>query len=438
MAEPKRGGVSLHTKILLGLILGAASGMIADYCVKQGYLEAADLKWVNEKVMTPVGTIFLNMLLMTVIPLVFCSLSVGVAQLGDLGKLGRIGAKTFGYFILTMTIATAIGLFLVNTIRPGDYVSDEGKARLKREYQAEAKEKEKTATAEGFGIHTFVNIVPRNPIDAARKMDMLAIIFFALLVGAGLTQIDPEKARPIVRGLDGFSDLMVFIIGLAMKLAPYGVFAFLFRVSSTLGLDVVRLLGMYVFTVLLGLAIHFFIGFSVLIVVFSRMNPWEFFKKVRAVIITAFSTSSSNATLPTSIKVSKEELGVPPQIAGFVLPLGATMNMNGTALFEGVTVVFLAQAFGVPLDFGQQLTVIVLSVLMAIGAAGVPGGSIPLLMIILATVGVEPSNIAIILGVDRILDMCRTTLNVVGDITCATFITRSEGLPFTPKPDASA
>lgn len=424
--------MSLHNKILLGLILGAACGILA-----KAYADPHRLQAVNKFVMKPVGDVFLNMLLMTVIPLVFSSLAVGVAQLGDLGRLGRIGLKTFGYFVLTMALATIIGMTLVNTIRPGDYVSQEGRDSLKVQYQDEAKKKQAIAEQEPFGINTFVNIVPRNPIKSAVEMDMLAVIFFALLVGAGLTLIDRERSKVIVTSLEGLNDLMVFIIGLAMRLAPYGVFAFLFRVSSTLGVDVVRLLGMYVFVVLLGLAIHFFVSFPVLIIVFSRMNPLTYARKVRAIIITAFSTSSSNATLPTSIKVSREELGVPSQIAGFVLPLGATMNMNGTALFEGVTVVFLAQAFGVPLDLVQQLIVIALSVLMAIGAAGVPGGSIPLLMIILATVGVAPENIAIILGVDRILDMCRTTLNVVGDVTCATFIARSEGLPLTPKGDSS-
>jgi DAACS family dicarboxylate/amino acid:cation (Na+ or H+) symporter len=250
----------------------------------------------------------------------------------------------------------------------------------------------------------------------------------------GLTRLGPERSAPIIQLFESINELMVFIISLAMKIAPFGVFAFLFRVSSTLGLDVIRLLGMYVLVVLLGLAIQFFGSLSLLVLFLSRINPLVFFRKTWTVIVTAFSTSSSNATLPTSIKVTQEELGVPSKIAGFVLPLGATMNMNGTALFEGVTVVFLAQAFGVPLGLGEQLIVVVMSVLMAVGAAGVPGGSLPLLMIILATVGVEPQNLALIIGVDRILDMSRTTLNVIGDITCATFIARSEGYTLATDP----
>jgi DAACS family dicarboxylate/amino acid:cation (Na+ or H+) symporter len=434
MSESPKRGISLHTWILFGLILGAACGVLA-----KAYMDEEVLAWLNVNVMKPVGDVFLNMLLMTVVPLVFASLSSGVAQLGDLGKLGRIGAKVIGYFVLSMSIATVIGLVLVNSLRPGDYVSPKGREDLAKQYRKESEQRQETAAS--FGVHTFVNIVPRNPIESAARFppDMLAVIFFALLFGAGLTRINPDRASGLLRGLEGITDIMVFIIGLAMRIAPFGVFAFLFRVSSTLGVDVVRLLGMYVFTVLLGLAIHFFVGFSALIWTFSRMNPLFFFGKVRAVIVTAFSTSSSSATLPTSIKVTEEQLGVPPKIAGFVLPLGATMNMNGTALFEGVTVVFLAQATGVELHLGQQLIVIAMSVLMAIGAAGVPGGSLPLLMIIMATVGVKPENIAIILGVDRILDMCRTTLNVVGDVTCATFIARSEGTSLPGQlPDAES
>jgi DAACS family dicarboxylate/amino acid:cation (Na+ or H+) symporter len=383
-------------------------------------------------VMEPVGRVFLNMLLLTVVPLVFASLATGVAQLGDLGKLGRIGVKTLGYFVMSMSLAVVIGLFLVNTIRPGDGLPAETRQRLVEEYSSEAAAK--GLKRADFGINTFVAIVPRNPIQAAADMDMLAVIFVALLVGAGLTRISPERARLLVQGLEGLNELMVFIIGLAMVLAPYGVFAFLFRATATFGFDLLRPLGLYVVVVLTGLALHMFGSFSILVRVFSGISPLEFFRRVRVVIATAFSTSSSNATLPTSIKVSEEDLGVPPQVAGFVLPLGATMNMNGTALFEGVTVVFLAQVYGVELTLTQQLIVVVLSVLTAIGAAGVPGGSLPLLIMVLTTVGVPAEGIAIILGVDRLLDMCRTTLNVIGDITCATYIARSEGFPLLTKP----
>jgi DAACS family dicarboxylate/amino acid:cation (Na+ or H+) symporter len=260
-------------------------------------------------------------------------------------------------------------------------------------------------------------------------MEMLGVIFFALLFGIGVTRLDAERSAVMMRWLDGLGEIMVFIIGLAMKLAPLGVFALIFTVTARFGIDLLRQLAVYVLIVLAGLAIQMFGTLSVLVRVLAGVNPLTFFSRVRNVIITAFSTSSSSATLPTSLKTAEEELGIPPQLAGFVLPLGATMNMNGTALFEGVTAVFLAQVFGVPLGLGEQAIVVVLSVLTAIGAAGVPGGSIPLLAMVLTSVGVPAEGIAIIIGVDRLLDMCRTTLNVIGDLAAATFVARSEGFP---------
>jgi DAACS family dicarboxylate/amino acid:cation (Na+ or H+) symporter len=451
--------MSLHNKILLGLVLGAVCGVAVNYFAGIGRgldeaqrrlvglamggsgeaaLQAVNwreptgvLKWLLTYVMEPVGQIFLRMLLLTVVPLVFASLAVGVAKLGAMGNLGRVGARTMVFFVGSMAVAVVIGLTLVNTIRPGEGLPEDTRRDLLGAYGGEAREKAKAGQESKFGVGTFINIVPRNPLQAMSSWppDMLAVIFFALLVGIGLTVINPDHARLIIQMLEGLNDLMVFIINLAMKLAPYGVFAFLFIATARFGFDILIQLGKYVFVVLLGLALHFFGVFSLLVRIFSGLNPLTFFHKVRAVIVTAFSTSSSSATLPTSLKVSQEELGVPAPIAGFVLPLGATMNMNGTALFEGVTVVFLAQVYGVPLDLADQAIVIVLAVLTAIGAAGVPGGSLPLLVIVLTAVGVPAEGLAIIIGVDRLLDMCRTTLNVVGDITCATYIARSEGFP---------
>jgi DAACS family dicarboxylate/amino acid:cation (Na+ or H+) symporter len=454
--QPQRG-MSLHTKILLGLVLGAVCGTAINLLAaprplfrpeERQLIDAvgggtahtavavADrpqphplvhrlLTWV----MDPLGQIYLRMLLMTVVPLVLASLAVGVAKLGDLRSLGRIGAKTMGYFVGSMAIAVVIGLTLVNVVQPGVGLPAGTRAELEKTFSGEARAREKTAEEHGFGVQTFVNIVPRNPIQAMSSWppDMLGVIFFALLVGIGISYLDPDRGRLILHVLEGVGDLMVFIIGLAMKLAPYGVFALIFSVTARFGFDLLVQLGSYVFVVLLGLGIHMFVAFPILIRTLSGLNPLWFFQRIRAVIITAFSTSSSSATLPTSLRTAEQELGVPAPIAGFVLPLGATMNMNGTALFEGVTVVFLAQVFGVPLGLSGQMIVIVLSVLMAVGAAGVPGGSIPLLVMVLSAVGVPPGGIAIIIGVDRLLDMCRTTLNVVGDITCATFIARSEG-----------
>ncbi len=411
--------MKLHTKIGLGLLLGALVGGLCNRF-------AADAPWllfVSDNVMYPVGQVFLRLLFMTVVPIVFTSIVVGVAGIGSMTVLGRLGARTIGFFALSTLMAATIGLTLVNTIRPGSGLPaatrDDLMARFSSSAQGLAQ-----AGATDFGISTFVNIVPKNPVAAAANMDMLALIFFALIFGAALTIIPKEKSDPVVKILDGIGEAVIAIINMAMKLAPYGVFALIFVITSQFGWEILQQLGMYVLVVMLGLTLHATVGVSFLVKVFGRMNPLRFWKAIEAPLITAFSTSSSMATLPTSIATAEKELEVQPKIAGFVLPLGATMNMNGTALFEGVTVLFLAQVFGVDLNFGQQMIVVVLSVLTAIGAAGVPGGSLPLMMLVMATVGVPPEGIAIVLGVDRILDMTRTTLNVAGDLSASVYIDR--------------
>jgi dicarboxylate/amino acid:cation (Na+ or H+) symporter, DAACS family len=435
MTEAKGRGPSLHTWILIGLVLGAIAGTSLNFAVKDTVRATGQLPpWVTAvltNVTDPVGKVFLRLLLMTVVPLVFASLALGVAQLGDLRRLGRIGAKTFAIFVGTMTLATVIGLTLVNTIRPGESLPQETREALLRQGAGE-----KLPEAAEFGVDMFVNIVPRNPLESAAKYppDMLGVIFFALLVGVGVTRLGEDHARLAMQVLQGINDVMVFIIGLAMRVAPFGVFALIFGTTTRFGIDLLVQLGVYVLIVLVGLAIQMFGTLSVLVRVLAGLSPLVFFRKVRAILITAFSTSSSNATLPTSIKVSEEELGVPPQIAGFVLPLGATMNMNGTALFEGVTVMFLAQVYGVEMGLGKQVIVVVLAVITAIGAAGVPGGSIPLLLTVLGTVGVPPQALGLILGVDRLLDMCRTTLNVIGDVATAAVVTKSEGFELLRPP----
>ncbi len=429
-AEDKKPGMPLHTKIFIGLLVGAAGGILCNTFFKGHPALLGFIKYASE----PVGRIFLNLLIMVVIPLVFASLSLGVAGIGNLKQLGRIGLRTMLYFLLVTAAAVTIGLVLVNTIRPGAALPEETKNGLMEAYGQQAAEMQGKAKETTFGIQTLVNIVPRNPFFAMSgkesnngNPDMLAVIFFALMVGVGLTLIKPERAQPLMRVLEAIYDVAVIIINLAMKLAPYGVAGLIFSVTARFGFDLLKALAWYVVTVLLGLLLHQFGVFSILVRIFVRMNPLTFFKKVETVMLTAFSTSSSNATLPTTIMITQQNLGVPAKITGFVLPLGATMNMNGTALFEGVTVLFLAQVFGVQLDFISQLIVVIMSVLTAVGAAGVPSGSIPLLIIVMQMVGVPGEGIALILGVDRVLDMCRTVLNVTGDVTCAAYIARSEG-----------
>ena len=418
-----------HTKIFLGLLIGAVAGVLCN-----NFLPGTPFLFAVQKYLSdPLGKIFLNMLIMMVVPLVFASLALGVTQMGDLKQLGRIGMRTFSYFLLVTTLAVMIGLVLVNTIRPGDYLSEDIKAEMMTTYSEQAAELKSAAGKNEFGIQTLVNFVPRNPIAAIARPnpDMLALIFVTMMVGIALTLIDKERAQPVIRLLEGINDITVKIIDIAMKLAPYGVAALIFSVTSRFGFDLLIALSMYVVTVLLGLTLHQFGAFAVLIRVFVKYNPVQFFKKIRTVMLTAISTSSSNATLPTTILVSQKNLGIPSKITGFVLPLGATMNMNGTAIFEGVTVLFLAQVFGVDLSLGMQTIVVIMSLLISVGSAGVPSGSIPLLVMVLGMVNVPAEGIAIILGVDRILDMCRTVVNVTGDITCAAYVARKEGAELT-------
>lgn len=420
--------MKLHTKILIGLIAGAVVGGAANAL----FPGAGWVAFIADNIAGPVGSVFLNLLFMTVVPIVFTSIVLGVAGIGDMKTLGRLGGRTMMYFALSTLIAATIGLVLVNTIEPGAGLDPEVRDGLMAEFSGDAGGLAASGPPE-FGVSTFVSIVPRNPVAAAADTDMLALIFFSLIFGVALTMIAPEKAKPVLDVLEGIGDAIIKIIDMAMALAPYGVFGLIFVITSQFGWGILASVSMYVVVVMVGLFLHAAVGISFLVRVFARMNPIRFWKSVTAPIVTAFSTSSSMATLPTSINTAEKELDVQPKVAGFVLPLGATMNMNGTSLFEGVTVLFLAQVFGVDLNIGQQIIVIVLAVLTAIGAAGVPGGSLPLMMLVMATVGVPPEGIAIVLGVDRILDMSRTTLNVCGDISASVYVDRidreMEGLP---------
>lgn len=418
-----------HTRILAGLLLGALVGCCVNALVVEPGLPPqipAWLRWINANIAEPLGQVFLRLLFVTVVPLVFASLAVGVAQIGSLGAVGRVGAKTIGYFLLTSTMAAVIGIVLVNLVEPGRGLPEETIAELQRTYGGDAAKRKKA----DFTVLEFVKqIIPSNPISAAANLEMLGIITFALLVGIGLTRLEPHKAELMKRLLESMGELMVTIIQLAMKLAPYGVFCLIFKTTSEFGFELLKLLGQYAAVVLVGLAIQGGLVLPLFVKLLTGINPLTFFTKIRASIVTAFSTSSSNATLPTNLRVAQTEFRAPIPIAGFVLPLGATMCMAGTALFEGVTVMFLAQVF-LPeaLTLSDQVIVVILCVLTAVGAAGVPGGSIPLLMLVLASIGVEPGAIALILGIDRILDMSRTTVNNIGDMSAVLIVAASEGM----------
>ncbi|MBF0406080.1 MAG: dicarboxylate/amino acid:cation symporter [Candidatus Riflebacteria bacterium] len=417
---------SNHVKMFLGFAIGGFLGIMANLFFGGN----PNLEFIIKNVAEPVGQIFLRTMIMVVIPMVFASLALGVAGFGDLKKLGRIGAKTFAMFMISTFMASIIGLLLVNTIKPGAGLSPELKERLMSTYKEDLKKNLDKADKVKFDISLFLNIIPKNPIKAAADGDMLAVIFFSLMLGIALTRIHRDKAQPFIAFLSALAESMIAIINIALKMAPVGVGALIFSVTARFGIDLIIKLIWYVMTVVSGLAIQLFVVYSVYLIFFVGYNPLHFFKTIEGILLTAFSTSSSNATLPTTLKVTEEELGIPNDICSFVLPLGSTVNMNGTALFEGVTVLFLAQVFGVELSLGSQIIVTFMAVLTAVGTAGVPGGSIPLMIMVLQMVGVPGEGIALILGVDRFLDMCRTTVNVAGDVVTAVAVARSEGVTF--------
>lgn len=447
--KPK--GMPLHTRILIGLAVGVVAGVIVNKIYGSDHARVA---WVVTNITEPIGTMFLRLLLMVVVPLVFSSLVVGVAGIGDVRKLGRVGLKTLAYTIIISGISVAIGLTLANTIKPGRRVDPATSAALQQRYGGDAAKrvedaKKASEANKDSALMTVVKtLIPSNPVASIAGIkpgeekqtdtpDMLHLMFFSVLLGIAATLIPTSVSGPLLRGLQALFEISAKIIDIIMKLAPYAVACLLFNNTARFGLDLLAALGWFVVTVLLGLSLHMFGVFSLSIYFLSRISPIEFFRRIKTVILTAFSTSSSNATLPTALRVSEENLGVPQEINSFVLTVGATANQNGTALYEGVTVLFLAQLAGLDLSLGQQLMVVYLAILGGIGTAGVPSGSIPFIIGVLVTIGVNPALIAIILGVDRILDMCRTTLNVTGDITAATYVARSEGYELLkPQPPA--
>ncbi len=437
----KPRGLALHTKILMGLLVGVIGGLAANRVLGG---DNANVAWTIANVTQPIGTLFLNLLLMIVVPLVFSSLVVGVAGIGDIRKLGRIGLKSFAYCLVISTISVAIGLGLANTIRPGERISPEIAAQLKEKFSsgaATATEAQKkaadSAKSDSPLMQAVKTIVPKNVFNSisGENPNMLHIMFFALIIGIAITLLPAPVSAPFVGVMESLFAITSKIIDIIMKFAPFAVACLLFNNIAVFGIELLSSLAWFVVTVLLGLGLHFFGVYSLSVWLLSKLSPLDFFRRVWTVIVTAFSTSSSNATLPTALRISEENLGVPKEINSFVLTVGATANQNGTALYEGVTVLFIAQLAGADLTFGVQLMVVYMAILGGIGTAGVPSGSIPFIIGILAMINIDPALIAIILGVDRILDMCRTTLNVVGDITAATFVARSEGYELLQTPE---
>ncbi len=388
------------------------------------------LRWLD-----PVGRLFLRLIKMVIVPLVFCSLLVGVASLKDLGKLGRMGGMTFGYFLATTAIAITLGLVAANAVRPGRYISPKDRDQLSRSYAAEAREKSEAKVKKGKGpIHDtaldqVVDMVPDVPLHAATRKTpaMLQVIVFALFMGIGFILVGPDKARAGLALFDSINEVMIKIVQLVMELAPFGVLALLAGVTGSAGASVLGALAAYSGVVLAALLVHGTVVYGLAVRFLSGFSLRSFYRGIRPAQLIAFSTSSSSATLPVSIRVAQEQLGVSGRAAGFVLPLGATINMDGTALYQGVAAVFIAQVFGMDLNLGQQLEVLFTATLASVGAAGVPGAGIFTLAMVLQSIGVPTAGIALILGVDRLLDMFRTAVNVTGDLSCTVFVARRAG-----------
>ena len=415
----------LHFWMFGGFAGGLATGLIA-YIFAGG---ASWIGWVAENVTGPIGQIFLRLLFMLVIPLLVSALIVGVAEMQQVRALRSVGLRTLVYTIFVSAISVAISLVVVNLLQPGAGVDPATAQALLASSGDNAKAIVETAGESKTGIQALIAIVPNNFIHAMSENDILAVMFFALMFGVGFLLTEPERTEVLKSGIEGVFEIAMKLIGLVIRMAPLAIFCFMFNLAALFGWDLIVRLSAYVGVVLLALSLQMFGVFPALLTILGRKNPFAFFRETQEASLMAFSTASSNATLPTSLRVADEKLKLPRPIARFVLTIGATANQNGTAMFEGVTVIFLAQFFSVELSLGQQLTVMLICILGGIGTAGVPAGSLPVIALILGTIGVPPEGIGLVLGVDRLLDMCRTTLNVVGDLVAAQVISARSGDP---------
>ncbi len=420
----------LHTKILISLAAGVVAGFIANFF---------GLEWLQSIFagIEPIGTAWIRMITMIVIPLVVASLLVGTASLGDIRKLGRIGGKTIFFYMSTTAVAVVIGLGLSNLVRPGAGVDPATRDALSSQFEGQASASMQLAAEKPSWVETLIEMIPRNPVQAAANMELLPLIFFTIMFGAALTLIEEEKKNAVLTFFDGVNQVSMVMIDWVMKLAPIAVFALIASIVAQFGFDLLQSLLIYAVTVVAGLLLHMGITYMGIVKFISKLSPWNFLKKANKAQLIAFSTSSSNATLPVTIETAEEDIGVSNEVASFVLPLGATINMDGTALYQAVAVMFIAQIYGIDLSLVDQATVVLTATLASIGAAGVPSAGIITLIIVLNAVGLGAhiqAGIALILGVDRILDMLRTAVNVTGDLTASTFIARTEGEEIVPRP----
>lgn len=431
--------IPLHIQIVLGLVLGLIFGWLS---IQFGWPTAFTVNWIK-----PIGTIFINSLKMIAVPLVLASLIVGVANLGDISKLSRIGGKTILIYLCTTVIAVTLGLLIANVFEPGKILPTATRDELMSLYQSDAGSKEETvAKVKQQGpLQPVIDIVPDNIFAATvDNTRMLQVVFFALIVGMALLKVPREKGEPVVRFFDGLNDVIIKVVEFIMLLAPYGVFALMASLMVELAGDnperafqLLKALGAYTACVLAGLALMVLVVYPTLFKIFTRMKYGRFFAGIRPAQLLAFTTSSSSATLPVTMRQVEEELGVSEEVSSFVLPLGATINMDGTSLYQSVAAVFIAQALGMGLSVTDQLMIVLTATLASIGSAGVPGAGLVMLIIVLESIGVPAAGIALIIAPDRILDMCRTVVNVTGDASVAMVVASTEGeTPGIPKPKA--
>jgi DAACS family dicarboxylate/amino acid:cation (Na+ or H+) symporter len=422
-AATKKRGLELQWQMLIGFVVGLTLGLIV-YSTQR---DAAWVEAVTTYVTQPIGQIFLRLLFMLVIPLLFSALVVGISEMGEIRSLKRVGLRTLAYTVIVSAIAVAVSLAVVNLLQPGSGVDRAAANQMLQDSAGRAGEIVKAGAEQPSGIDAFINIVPNNLVEVmGSNSAILSVMFFALFFGIGLLITDTPNAHALKRGFEGLFEVTMRLILLVIKLAPIAVACFMFNLAALFGWDLLIRLSAYVGVVLLALGIQMFVVYPMLLATLGRKSPVTFFRDVQEAMVMAFSTASSNATLPTALRVSEDNLKLPRRISRFVLTIGATANQNGTAMFEGVTVIFLAQFFGIELTLWQQLTVMLVCILGGIGTAGVPAGSLPVVALILAMVGIDPQAIALVLGVDRFLDMCRTTLNVTGDLVAAQVISAGE------------
>ncbi|TFW11116.1 dicarboxylate/amino acid:cation symporter [Brevundimonas intermedia] len=423
MTETKRGGLALHWLMLIGFAVGLGGGLIVNLTLGA---DTGWVVWLTDNVTGPLGQIFLRLLFMMVIPLLFSALVVGVAEMGDLSSLGRAGIKTLVLTILVSSIAVVIGLVMVNVFQPGRGVDPVLAQQLLEQGRDGAAGIVRGAPETIQLGDFFLELIPSNVFTAAAENQILPVMVFALFFGIGLVMAKSPATDRLQQVIEGLFEVTMKLINLFIKLAPIAIACLMFNLAALFGWDLLVRLAAYVGVAVGAMAIHMFVVYPLVIWILGGRSPIAFFKGVREPMVVAFSTASSNASLPVSLKAAEEELKLPRKIARFVLTVGATANQNGTALFEGVTVLFLAQFFGVDLTITQQVIVMLVCILGGIGTAGVPAGSLPVVAMILVMVKVPPEGIGLILGVDRFLDMCRTTLNVTGDLVLATVVSRGE------------